>query len=83
MVPRVRIHPVAARSPARHAAGRGQFHHEVAEGRARGSGVAGRDGGHDRGRDAWRTTMFARIGVMQALSWNVAREVAGILRDPG
>jgi hypothetical protein len=84
MVPRVRrFDPVAARSPARHAAGGGQFHHEVAESRARSGGVAGGDGGHDRGRDAWRTTMFARIGVMQALNRNVAREVARILRDPG
>jgi hypothetical protein len=56
MVPRVRrSDPVAARSPARHAAGRGQFHHEVVEGRARCSRVTGADGGHVRGRDAWRT----------------------------
>ena len=54
MVPRVRrSDPVAARSPARHAAGRGQFHHEVAEGRTRGSsGVAGNDGGPIKGWSA-------------------------------
>jgi hypothetical protein len=84
MVPRIRRSaPVAARSPARHAAGGGQFHHEVAEGRARGRGVAGGDGGHDRGRDAWRTDDVRAHRRQQALNRNVAREVARILRDPG
>jgi hypothetical protein len=51
---------VAARSPARHAAGRGQIHHEAAQGRSRGSGMAGCDGSLDPGRDVGRAVCADR-----------------------
>src|SRR5258706_16264817 len=64
---------VGARSPARHARGRRQLHHEASEGRARGPGMAGGNGSLILVATWGGPIMFARIGVMRALNRHVER----------
>src|SRR5258706_14728810 len=58
----------SARSPACHARGCWQVHHQASEGRARGRGVADSNGGLDPGGDVRRSDDVARIAVMRALN---------------